>query len=67
MTMKGKCARGRVRGYPSSVLDAETHLATFSHKGEKENGLVMRGTLRMSGKENSYFLKIFLDERYAVW
>ncbi len=39
----GKCARGMVRGYPSSGSMLKSHLATFSHKGEKENGHVMRG------------------------
>jgi hypothetical protein len=31
------------KGLPLIRLDAETHLATFSHKGEKENRRVMRG------------------------
>jgi hypothetical protein len=26
-----------------SASDAETHLATFFHKGEKENDTIMRG------------------------
>ena len=35
--------RGQGEGVPLLRLDAETHLATFSHKGEKEHGTVMRG------------------------
>ncbi len=33
---------GRVRGVPLIRLDAKTHLATFSHKGEKEEKLDQR-------------------------
>jgi len=32
-----------MRGYPLIRRDAKTHLATFSLKGEKENGTVMHG------------------------